>query len=165
MKKSLSLLLTAGALLLIGGCAHTPEAPPREVRFVTEREMVNGCVNLGRVTGSSAYGGISGQQLGKVRAEAEMRDNAARLGADVVLVHSSSGGFWGADSSGDAYRCPPGRTPESKSEQAPPPASAPVLAPAPAPAQTMPAPAPGGCVKDTDCKGDRICESGKCVKP
>ena len=163
MNKSLSLLLTVGALLLAAGCAHTPEAPPREVRFVMERELVNGCVNLGRVTGSSAYGGISGQQLGKVRAEAEMRGNAARLGADTVLVHSSSGGFWGADSSGDAYKCPPGRTSDSRKEPAPAPALAP--APAPAPAPEMPAPGPGGCLKDTDCKGDRICESGRCVKP
>lgn len=23
----------------------------------------------------------------------------------------------------------------------------------------------GGCQKDTDCKGDRICEKGKCVAP
>lgn len=22
-----------------------------------------------------------------------------------------------------------------------------------------------GCTKDTDCKGDRICENGKCVSP
>lgn len=28
-----------------------------------------------------------------------------------------------------------------------------------------PEPPPGGCVKDTDCKGDRICEAGKCVAP
>ncbi len=27
------------------------------------------------------------------------------------------------------------------------------------------APAAIGCAKDTDCKGDRICESGRCVEP
>lgn len=25
--------------------------------------------------------------------------------------------------------------------------------------------APGGCVKDTDCKGDRICDAGRCTAP
>ena len=25
--------------------------------------------------------------------------------------------------------------------------------------------APGACAKDTDCKGDRVCEKGACVAP
>ena len=29
----------------------------------------------------------------------------------------------------------------------------------------VPAPASGGCSKDMDCKGDRICIDGKCVAP
>lgn len=28
-----------------------------------------------------------------------------------------------------------------------------------------PPPAADGCTKDTDCKGDRVCESGRCVSP
>ena len=32
----------------------------------------------------------------------------------------------------------------------------------PAPA---PAPPAGGCTKDTDCKGDRVCQRGECVDP
>jgi hypothetical protein len=28
-----------------------------------------------------------------------------------------------------------------------------------------PTPAPGGCAKDTDCKGDRICVAGACRAP
>lgn len=27
------------------------------------------------------------------------------------------------------------------------------------------APAPVACAKDTDCKGDRICERGDCISP
>jgi Tol biopolymer transport system component len=54
-------------------------------------------------------------------------------------------------------------------ESAPPTTSATPTAPAPASAsgkthEATP-PATGGCVKDTDCKGDRICESGNCVAP
>jgi hypothetical protein len=36
------------------------------------------------------------------------------------------------------------------------------------PATTEPAPAPAGgsaCAKDTDCKGDRICDKGQCTAP
>jgi hypothetical protein len=150
MKRSLALFTIAIALSGTVGCGHTPSRSSREVRFVMERDQVNGCTFLGRVTGSSSFGGISGQKLGKVRAEAEMRDKGVRMGADVILVHSSTGGFFGADSSGDAYRCL-GRAAEAGAAEAPP--------------EEAPAPVQGGCVKDTDCKGDRVCESGKCVNP
>lgn len=32
-------------------------------------------------------------------------------------------------------------------------------------APTPAAPAAGGCTKDTDCKGDRVCVKGDCVDP
>jgi outer membrane protein assembly factor BamB len=31
--------------------------------------------------------------------------------------------------------------------------------------RAQPEGAPSGCVKDTDCKGDRVCEAGRCVAP
>jgi len=148
MKTIPALIAIAVALQCTGGCGHTQTAAPRTVRFVTEREMVNGCTHLGRVSGSSVVGGISGRRLGQLRAEREMRDEAERLGADVVLVQSSHGGFWGADAKGDAYQCQ-GRLKDTPT--APPP--------------SVPASPQGGCEKDTDCKGDRVCESGKCVNP
>jgi hypothetical protein len=48
-----------------------------------------------------------------------------------------------------------------------PPMRAPDAAPTTAPQAppVWPAPANGGCVKDVDCKGDRICEQGVCVPP
>jgi hypothetical protein len=49
---------------------------------------------------------------------------------------------------------------------APAPAAAPVAS---APAAAIPAAASGaehsGCSYDTQCKGDRICEAGRCVSP
>jgi len=171
---SFQLFVVPGVFLVLGGCGHSRSTPQREVRFVMDRELVAGCVPLGRVTGSSAYGGISGQQLGKVRAEAEVREKARRLGADVVLVESSHGGFWGADSVGDAYNCagraaaPYAPAPAGYPSAAPLTSGAPALAAPGAGGEQAPA-APGraaaGCEKDTDCKGDRICELGKCVKP
>ena len=120
------------------------------MRFVTEREQVSGCEHLGKVTGSSSLGGFAAQRAGQARSEAEMRDKARRLGADVVLVQSSSGGFFGAESVGEAYQCE-GRARETRKEAAPRP--------------SRPSSGQGGCEKDTDCKGDRVCESGKCVSP
>lgn len=40
--------------------------------------------------------------------------------------------------------------------------AAPAYAP---PTSAAPSPATGGCTKDSDCKGDRICERGQCVAP
>jgi hypothetical protein len=157
MGRSLSLLVAAGALLWASGCAHAPAVSKEEVRFVTEREQVSGCEHLGRVSGSSSLGGISAQRLGKARAEAEMRTKAGRLGADVVLVQSSHGGFFGAESVGDAYRCA-GRTTGGARSAEPPRGE-------PAPPPAIPGRVSGGCEKDTDCKGDRVCESGRCVQP
>jgi Cys-rich repeat protein len=53
------------------------------------------------------------------------------------------------------------------------PVETPAVAPAPAPAVAAPAMEPtnsqtqmlGGCGKDSDCKGDRICDHGQCVEP
>ncbi|MFT7622070.1 MAG: hypothetical protein ACI9WU_001237 [Myxococcota bacterium] len=47
----------------------------------------------------------------------------------------------------------------------PPPAEPAPVEPPPAPEPPPAAPAPSGCTKDTDCKGDRICDAGKCVSP
>ncbi len=87
-----------------------------------------------------------------------------------------------ADCSGDDL-CVDGKCvePPKKAKEDPPPAepekpAEPVEKPAepvekPAepvekPADPPPAdPAPAGCQKDTDCKGDRLCENGKCVTP
>jgi len=71
---------------------------------------------------------------------------------------------------------PPGWNPAASQAQAPlpapeapgpyapqlPPSSPPAVAPTPA---WQAAPALPGCGKDTDCKGDRICDGGRCVTP
>lgn len=63
--------------------------------------------------------------------------------------------------------------PVGASDWSPPPAAEPTEpteptesepAPATEPEPASPAPT-GGCTKDTDCKGERICEKGKCVSP
>ncbi|HEY3819101.1 MAG TPA: hypothetical protein VGL81_18155 [Polyangiaceae bacterium] len=47
----------------------------------------------------------------------------------------------------------------------PPPPVPPPPVPAPAETSASPFPAAGACLKDTDCKGERICVQGQCVEP
>jgi TolB protein len=68
----------------------------------------------------------------------------------------------------------PAPTPEATASATAAPAPAPAASapasagPAAAPAPTHGGAAPaagGGCTKDTDCKGDRVCENGHCIAP
>jgi hypothetical protein len=148
MKKFLALITVA--LLSTVGSAHSSDTSD-EVLLVTQRDQVEGCKLLGQVTGSSVFGGLFAHKLGKERSEKEMRNKAERMGADVILVHLSRGGFNGGESVGDAYLCQAGDQNAGKVQAAPP--------------AEKPSGVQGGCMKDTDCKGDRVCESGRCVKP
>ena len=148
MKRLLTLVMIT--LLGLGGFAHLSEASEDDVLMVTERDKVDRCKNLGQVTGSSPIGGFFAQKWGQANAEKEMRKKTDRMGGNVILVHSSEGGFNGAKAVGDAYLCTAGDR-DTGSKETPP--------------TETPAGGQGGCRKDTDCKGDRICESGRCVKP
>jgi hypothetical protein len=146
MKRFLALITIA--LLGTVGFAHLSEASEQEVLLVTQRDQVEGCKFLGQVTGSSVF---RAEKLGKARAEKEMINKTERMGGNVILVHSSEGNFWvGGKSVGDAYLCRAGG-PEASTGKTP-------------PSETQ-AGGQGGCKKDTDCKGDRVCESGRCVNP
>jgi hypothetical protein len=148
MKRFLTLAMIT--FLGVGGYAPLAQASEDDVLMVTERDRVDGCKYLGKVTGSSSLGGIAGQKWGQANAEKEMRKKTDRMGGNVVLVHSSRGGFHGAEAVGDAYLCTAGGRDTGTRET---------------PSTETPSSGPGGCMKDTDCKGDRVCESGKCVKP
>ena len=69
----------------------------------------------------------------------------------------------------DALRAPAAELPAPPAPPpTPPPATDPDAGAPPSDADggaAPPAPSGDGCVKDTDCKGDRICEAGRCVSP
>ena len=144
------LVLITIALLGTVGFTYSLEASEQEVLLVMERDQVEGCKYLGQVTGSSVLGGFAAQKAGKANAEKEMIKKTERMGGNVILVHSSEGGFNGAKAVGDAYLCRAGAPEAGRGKTLP--------------AET-PASGQGGCMKDTDCKGDRVCESGRCVNP
>ncbi len=156
-------LLSFLALLISGNTALSAESSKPEVRMVYERDLVKGCKYLGKVTGKSTLGGLFGQKWGQANAERELRNKTEEMGGNVVLVHYSEGGFHGARANGDAYLCQ-AEAGESEAKKASVTESS-----ESDPAKTVPISSPpsvpGGCTKDTDCKGNRICESGKCVNP
>ena len=69
---------------------------------------------------------------------------------------------WYPDS-GDVY-VGPGASASPEDHAIPIQAAQPVAPPPETPAPAPPVPV-GGCMKDIDCKGDRICRDGSCVDP
>jgi hypothetical protein len=116
------------------------------------------CLRLGAVVGTADpfFGGLE--------SEAELVESARRealtLGLRAGATHvrfaeqpkrwpsGTFGGGQGITVVGVAYNC----------------AAAKPAHPAP-PTTTPPPAAPAGCAKDTDCKGDRICQAGACTDP
>lgn len=68
------------------------------------------------------------------------------------------------DAPTDTPTDPPPTPPADPPTPADPPPTPPTEPPAPVDPPPTP-PAPAGCQKDTDCKGERICENGECVTP
>lgn len=134
--------------LLACGATHL-SARGREVALL-DREPGPGCRSLGPVTGLADpfFGGLKPDQELVDSARKDAVNEAAKAGATHVRFTGTerwpSGTFGGGQAvtaSGIAYRCE-----------------------APGAAPTAPAPATAGCTKDVECKGDRICEAGRCVE-
>ncbi len=111
-----------------------------KVEVTTDEERANGCEFVGEVVARPPYF-LPGDW------RVQLQNAAAEAGGDTV-VHKPIGA---GNVRGAVYRC---------ALAAPTPLpSAPSAPSAPA------APAAAGCTKDTDCKGDRICDEGACRDP
>ena len=141
-------LLTVAVL----GCGTTSlSAKGRQVRLL-EADPSAECAAMGTVVGSADpfFGGLKSAEELTESARNEALNEAARRGATHVRFvgvperwpSGTFGGGQGVSVSGVAYDC----------ERVP-------------PAVSPPASAGAGCTKDTDCKGDRICEARACVEP
>lgn len=99
-----SSLLLAVAL---GGCVHVQVTPKAEsVRLTSNAEEVQGCQLVGHVEGRDRLnGGILGQRAAEENAQRALRNNAARMGANTVLVVSGTTGMTGSRQQGEAYAC------------------------------------------------------------
>ncbi len=138
------------ALCLALGCA-TPRLSPRAAQVaVLDARPGAECAVLGDVAGSADpfFGGLKSERELVEAARNDARNEAARQGATHLVFTgeptlSPSGTFGGGRAvtvGAVAYRCGGKRD---------------------LPAETSEA----GCSKDTDCKGERICQARTCVDP
>jgi uncharacterized protein YbjQ (UPF0145 family) len=99
--------IACSTLLLTLLTACTTLSPAAEhVRVTANPEAVHGCALLGEVKGADRmWGGAFGQGVAESNAWNELKNRAAAMGADTVLMVTSSTGFSGSRQIGEAYRC------------------------------------------------------------
>jgi hypothetical protein len=92
---------------LASGCVYRQLTPAGEqVRVTSNPEAVRGCNLVGPVQGGDGMnGGMAGQRAAEENANRELRNRAAEMGANVVLLTTSTTGFSGATQRGEAYSC------------------------------------------------------------
>ena len=136
--------------LALAGCGTTSLSAKGRQVSVLDADPGAGCVSIGTFYGKADpfFGALKSDEQLLESARNEVLNEAARRGATHVRFTGAperwpSGTFGaglGLSVSGEAYKC--GQPPSP-----------------------MAAPSAEGCTKDTDCKGDRICESRICVEP
>ena len=99
----------------VAGCATVrPESPPQplDVRFTNNRDAVKSCTMLGLIDSSDkTNGGAVSQMPAERNASRRLQNEAARLGANMVLVSEAPPGMsqehgpMGPLMLGEAYRC------------------------------------------------------------
>ena len=94
-------------LTIIAGCVYATLTPQGEgVRITANPEAVRGCELVGPVEGGDGWnGGIVGQRAAEQNAVIHLRNNAAELGADVVLMVTDLTGPSGSTQRGEGYDC------------------------------------------------------------
>lgn len=101
MKELLSLII-----LFIVGCAAIPISGSDKIRVTRNNSVVEGCSYIGMVKGVDRYnGGTLGQGIAEDNARILLRNNAVSMGADTILLSSTSTTMGGALAEGEAYRC------------------------------------------------------------
>jgi hypothetical protein len=97
--------LFATGLVLICGACSTSNPQAEAIPLVNERIAVAGCAALGQLQAQSAWGGLAMTGTGFNNALADLKHQAATLGATHVLMVNSSNTVGGTNMIGDAYRC------------------------------------------------------------
>lgn len=95
------------AVTITCSCVTTRTTPAGQaVRITSNPEIVRGCAFLGEVVGKDRMnGGLLGQGAAEENATRRVKNTAAEMGADTVLISTSTTGFSGSTIRGEAYRC------------------------------------------------------------
>lgn len=146
-QKQISLiLLLVGTILSLGGCVSlSPQA--RQIQLVTNSQEISACERLGSITTETMKCVDPATCMGA--ATAEGRNEAAKLGATHLLTTYNGITLTHGVFDGVAYRCTDSQVGTQRME----------IINLEKHSQFQ------GCAKDTECKGNRVCELGKCVSP
>ena len=100
-------LSALSALGIAVACVTTKVTPAGDkVRVTSSQDAVAGCKLLGEVIGADHMnGGLAGQGAAEENAPRRLKNEAAAMGADPVLVVPSTPGMSGSTLRGAAYRC------------------------------------------------------------
>jgi hypothetical protein len=145
-------LLWRSALLVAAlGCGTTTLSSRGRQVVPIEDDPGARCVPLGTVTGTADpfFGALKSEEDLVAAARNDAANKAAELGATHLRLTGEPGkwpsGVFGGGTAFTvtciAYRCAESATDPPRGAR------------------------DAGCTKDTDCKGERICESGRCVAP
>ena len=101
--------LVACTVLLASSCATVRQAPAApQVSVTTRPEDVRGCTLVGDLKGADQWSAGLAQGAGTAAerdAVRKVKQRAAAMGADTVLLVASTPGNSGSALRGDAYRC------------------------------------------------------------
>ena len=101
--------LAVVVVLTVSGCATSPRTlAPQAVRFTNNRDGLRGCTAVGIIDSSDkSNGGTVDQVPVEQDPYRRLRNEAARLGANIVLLAENPSGMTsGSLVSGEAYKCP-----------------------------------------------------------
>ena len=91
--------------LAVAGCSTSLSARGSMIRDASDASVAP-CKFVGRVQGSSGWGGAAASETGKHNAMNDAREKAADLGATHVVWRSARADGGGGMADGEAYRCP-----------------------------------------------------------
>ena len=105
LKKMIAWTLMLFCALLIGGCGTVLTSQGAAVRITNDYGDAMGCTYLGQTTASSSLGGYGLDNKGLESSINELRNNAAQMGANILVIHMVTEDGTYTDMTGDAYRC------------------------------------------------------------
>jgi hypothetical protein len=109
MRRVLIIAALAGSV----GCVTTQLTPEGQaVRVTASSDAAKGCKLIGEVDASdSMNGGALGQTAAEENTNRRIRNKAASMGANLVVLVNSSTGTGGSRARGEAYSCPEQKAP------------------------------------------------------